>query len=89
MKPPVTIAEALDYFHDLSVEHDDPTLPKDQRGILFVLKADATGKLAKTPVPALAAKNISLYDAFNLVCEVTGLTYSFGKQQEIVVESLK
>ena len=89
MKPPVTIAEALDYFHDLSVEHDDPTLPKDQRGIRFVLKADATGKLAKTQVPTLAAKNISLYDAFNLVCEVTGLTYSFGKQQEIVVESLK
>ena len=88
-KPPVTVAEVLDYFHDLSVEHDDPTLPKDRRGIRFVLKADTADKLAKTPIPKLAAKNISLYDAFNLVCEVTGLTYSFGTQQEIVVEPLK
>ena len=65
------------------------TLPKDKRGIRFVLKGEDADKLAKTPLPKLAAKNLCLYNAFNLVCEVSGLTYSFGKQQEIVIESLK
>ncbi len=88
-KPPATVADAIEFFRDQSVEHDDPTLPKDKRGIHFVLKGGDADKLAKTPVPKLAAKNISLYNAFNLVCEVSGLTYSFGKQQEIVIESLK
>ena len=59
------------------------------RGIRFVLKAGDADKLAKKPLPKLAAKNLSLYNAFNLVCEVSGLTYGFGKQQEIVIESLK
>ena len=88
-KPPATAAEAIEFFHDQSVEHDDPTLPKGKRGIRFVLKGGDADKLAKTPLPKLAAKNLSLYNAFNLVCEVSGLTYSFGKQQEIVIESLK
>ena len=88
-KPPATAAEAIEFFHDQSVEHDDPTLPKGKRGIRFVLKAGDADKLAKMPLPKLAAKNLSLYNAFNLVCEVSGLTYSFGKQQEIVIESLK
>lgn len=88
-KPPATAAEAIEFFHDQSVEHDDPTLPKGKRGIRFVLKAGDADKLAKMPFPKLAAKNLSLYNAFNLVCEVSGLTYSFGKQQEIVIESLK
>ena len=88
-KPPATVADAIEFFRDQSVEHDDPTLPKGKRGIRFVLKGGDADKLAKTPLPKLAAKNLSLYHAFNLVCEVTGLTYSFGKQQEIVIESLK
>ena len=88
-KPPATVADAIEYFRAQSVEHDDPTLPKDKRGIRFVLKGGDADKLAKTPLPKLAAKNLSLYNAFNLVCEVSGLTYSFGKQQEIVIESLK
>ena len=88
-KPPATVADVIEFFHDQSVEHDDPTLPKGKRGIRFVLKAGDADKLAKTPLPKLAAKNLSLYNAFNLVCEVSGLTYRFGKQQEIVIESLK
>ena len=88
-KPPATVADVIGFFHDQSVEHDDPTLPEGKRGIRFVLKGEATDKLAKTPVPRLAAKKLSLYNALDLVCNVTGLTYSFGKQQEIVIESLK
>ena len=88
-KPPATVADVIEFFHDQSVEHDDPTLPKGKRGIRFVLKAGDADKLAKTPLPKLAAKNLSLSNAFNLVCEVSGLTYRFGKQQEIVIESLK
>ena len=88
-KPPATAAEAIEFFHDQSVEHDDPTLPKGKRGIRFVLKGEDADKLAKKPLPKLAAKNLSLYNAFNRLCEVSGLTYSFGKQQEIVIESLK
>lgn len=88
-KPPATVADVIGFFHDQSVEHDDPTLPEGKRGIRFVLKGEDSGKLAKTPVPKLAAKKLSLYNALDLVCNVTGLTYSFGKQQEIVIESLK
>jgi len=47
------------------------------------------GNLAKKPVPRITAKKLSLYDAFNLVCEASGLVYGFGKNQEVVIEQLK
>ena len=88
-KPPATIADAIEFFRKQSVEHDDPTLPAGKRGITFILKTGDNGSLAKTALPKISAKEISLYDIFNLVCEATGLKYSFGKNQEIVVEQMK
>ena len=88
-KPPATVADAIEFLRKESVAHDDPTLPSGKRGINFVLKAGNDGSLAKRPIPPISTKKISLYDCFNLICEVTGLKYSFGKNQEIVVEKLK
>ena len=84
-----TVADAIEYFRKQSVEHDDPTLSGGKRGINFILKMGDDANLAKRPVPQITAKEISLYDVFNLVCESTGLGYSFGQKQEIVVEQLK
>ena len=84
-----TVAEAVEYFRSQSIEHDDPTLPKGKRGINFFLKTEDGEDIAKRTLPKIRASKISLYDAFNLVCEATGLNYSFGKKQEIVVEQLK
>ena len=84
-----TVSDVIEFFRQQSIEHDDPTLPNGRRGMNFVLKADGDDTLAKTPVPMINAGEISLYDAFNLICEATGLTYSFGKNQEIVVRRLK
>ena len=84
-----TVAEAVEYFRSQSIEHDDPTLPKGKRGINFFLKTEDGEDIAKRTLPKIRASEISLYDAFNIVCEATGLNYSFGKNQEIVVEQLK
>ena len=88
-KPPATVADTIEFFRKQSVEHDDPTLPAGKRGMTFILKTGDDGSLAKTALPKISAKEISLYDIFNLVCEATGLKYSFGKNQEIVVEQMK
>ena len=88
-KPPATVADAIEFFRKQSVEHDDPTLPAGKRGMNFILKTGDDGSLAKTALPKISAKEISLYDIFNLVCEATGLKYSFGENQEIVVEQMK
>ncbi len=88
-KPPATVADAIEFFRKQSVEHDDPTLPAGKRGMTFILKTGDDGSLAKTALPKISAKEISLYNIFNLVCEATGLKYSFGKNQEIVVEQMK
>ena len=87
--PKATVADAIEYFRKESIEHDDPTLPSGKRGINFVLKTGDDGSLAKKAIPKITAKEISLYNIFNLVCEATGLKYSFGKNQEIVVEQMK
>ena len=87
-KPKTTVADAIEFFRKQSVEHDDPTLPASKRGITFVLKAGNGESLAKKPIPPIAASKISLYNCLNLVCEASGLVYSFGKNQEIVVDQL-
>lgn len=88
-KPPATVADAIEFFRKQSVEHDDPTLPAGKRGMNFILKTGDDGSLAKTALPKISAKEISLYNIFNRVCEATGLKYSFGENQEIVVEQMK
>ena len=84
-----TVADAIEFIHNQSVEHDDPALPSGKRGITFVLKAEDGESLAKKPMPRITTKEISLYDVFNLVCESAGLNYTFGKNQQIVVEQMK
>ena len=88
--PPDTIIDAVDFFHQASLDYDNPDSSRDWRGFSFILKLPTTtsavnaddaedifaspGGVADVPViPAMTARNISLYDALKLVCEVTGM----------------
>jgi hypothetical protein len=87
-RSPATIIDAIDFFKQASRDYDDPEIPVDQRGVSFILKLQTSGGNAEgddpfapassappdVPViPTFTARNISLYDALRLVCEVTGM----------------
>ena len=88
-RPPATIIDALDFFKGASRDYDDAGIPVEQRGISFSVKLPATmpedGEDADvfTPtssgdipvIPTMSARNISLYDALQLVCAVTGMKF--------------
>ena len=88
-RPPATIVDAIDFFRRASIEYGDPKLPPDQRGLCFLLgfetyELDIPYSLYNPEwhkdlpiVSAMTARNISLYDALKLVCEVTGMFVSF------------
>ena len=87
-KPPTTLPEVIAYLRQQSIEHGDPTQPKGERGIPFLLK----GNLAGRAVPKLLAKNISFYDALNLICQATGTSFFLQEgtgKVIVVVESTR
>ena len=83
MKPPATIIDAVDFFKQASIDFANPEIPIERRGVGFVLvlsppsSEDGEGN-AETGVPVIPeinAKYISLYDAINLVCDLTDLEF--------------
>jgi len=88
-RPPATIIDAVDFFKQASRDYDDQEIPVDQRGVNLILKLPSTtqevqsdndpfsgggGGAGNSPViPAMTARNISLYEALKLVCEVTDM----------------
>jgi len=93
-RPPATIVDAVDFFMQASREHDDPDLPPDQRGINLMLRLpqrfdrvdDVSPGTSDLPViNAMTARNISLYDALQLVCEVTGMKFVYFKDGVMIV----
>ena len=87
--PPDTIIDALDFLKQASRDYEDSKIPIEKRGIGLILKLHSPAKVVESdddpfaagesnstdvPVlPAMTARNISLYDALRLVCEVTGM----------------
>lgn len=76
VKPPATIADAADLFHVCSA----PVGYKDQQ-IPFVVKTGPEG--AYPVVPLIEAKDISMYDALEIVCRAVG--YEFAVKDKCVV----
>ena len=71
--PPATLIDAVNFFSNASRDYDDPKLPPEKRGVSFILKL---GKESKAPlIPRLRARHITLREALQLVCDVTGMTY--------------
>jgi len=90
-RPPATMIDAVDFFKQASVDYDVNVPVDQRGGISFILKlpqtmpgdgedADDPFLSAPTPmplpvIPAISARNISLYDALRLVCEPTGMRF--------------
>ena len=81
-RPPATIVDAVEFFTRASIDCDDPKIPLERRGISFVLKLPEMENLPV--ISAMTARNICLYDALKLVCEVTGLSAWFYEDGVII-----
>ena len=87
-RPPATIADAVEYFKEVSRDHERKDIAGEQRGLNFVLNY-----LDRTPtsdeelpfVPAIVAKNISLWDALNMVCYVTKFVFKDSEDSIVVM----
>ncbi len=85
---PATLVDAIDFLNKASHEYAKPGTPLDQRGVKFDLRlprapqqgdqnpadlfASSTNSIAPK-IAAISVRTISLYDAINLVCEVTDM----------------
>ena len=79
IKPPATLADAVELLRTLSVQFDFPDSKK--KGVEFILKI---GKDEKPPaVPRITAKNLLLYDALDLITKATG--YAFEVKGDVVI----
>ena len=86
-KPSQTISDAIQFFVAASKKYDSAEIPEDKRGVSFALRLDnKEGNLPAIP-PGLSTniKNIPLYDALQLVCQVSGYTFKVCDSIVIVV----
>lgn len=75
IKPPASLADAIAAFAEESARHGDPTLPKGERGVYFIIAADGSEDPSKTPVPQIRARNLSLFNMLDLLCQSSGVTF--------------
>lgn len=95
-RPPATIVDAVEFFKRAAVDHDPRRnkLPIEQCGFTFVLKlstdgCDKDGKRLAL-IPNITATKISLWDALELVCRLTGYTFEVtdgGSQGGVITVS--
>ena len=104
IRPPSTLADAVTLFADMAKAYDKPELPPEEKGVAFVLnmsKAQAapaesadefsmeeTSDSGLPPIAAISMPWVTLKDALDMVCEVTGSKYVIkGKTVMIVPAS--
>ena len=80
IKPPATLADAVEFLRRASVDHDAPGARS--KGVNFLLSLDRHASGAPA-MPRLAANNIRLFDMLKLVVDVVG--YDFKVASGIVV----
>lgn len=80
LKPPATIADAVDVLKKMSRDYDDPSLPLEKRGVFLFVKSNP--KAAVPTVKELEASDISLWDALDKVC--AGCGWKFGISGSVV-----
>jgi len=100
--PPATITDAVDFFKQASRDYDKPGTPPERRGVSFVVHlprapikgnretADPSAAVAATnsvvPIAAILVRAISLYDALQLVCNVTDMRFRIQKDGIVMIE---
>ena len=88
-KPPATIIDAVNLFRSISKEYDDSSLPPEERGFNFVLRAPS-GKGAEvlSPIPPTTLSDVSLYEALKRVCDSVGYVFKVRGQMVIVMHKV-
>ena len=105
IRPPSTLADAVQMFAEMSRAYDKPELPPEEKGIAFVLNmgsnkaaapaADAEADPFATdttsassglpPIQNINMPWVTLKDALDMVCEVTGSKYIIRGKTVVVV----
>ena len=105
IRPPSTLADAVQIFAEMSKAYDKPELPPEEKGVAFVLnmstgaapaqdaaaEADpfATDTTASSgglpPIQNINMPWVTLKDALDMVCEVTGSKYIIKGKTVVIV----
>lgn len=107
IRPPSTLADAVQLFADLSKAYDKPDLLPEDKGVSFVLNMgsnpaqaaapaeedafasdDSASSSGLPPIQSISMNFVTLREALDMVCEVTGAKYVIkGKTVMIVPAS--
>jgi len=89
--PPANIVDAVNFFNQASKDYDTPETPLEQRGVRFMLCLPRDRFSPEEPIngvipriAAMSARFISLYDALNLVCEVTDMKWEVLSERILI-----
>ena len=106
IRPPSTLADAVQFFAEVSKAYDKPELPPEEKGISFVLnmgnnnnapaanseeadpfasEASASNSAGLPPIQGISMTYVTLKEALDMVCEVTGSTYVVKGRAIVVV----
>jgi Flp pilus assembly secretin CpaC len=98
---PATIVDAVDFFKKASRDTAKPGTPPEQRGVRFelsLLSVPQQGDYATTDpfamptncapprIAAISVRAISLYDAIQLVCDVTYMKWRIQQNGTVVID---
>lgn len=104
IRPPSTLADAVQMFAEMSKAYDKPELPPEEKGIAFVLNMGSTAKAAEPaaeadpfatdatassgglpPIQNISMPWVTLKEALDMVCEVTGSKYVLKGKTVVIV----
>lgn len=104
IRPPSTLADAVQLFADLAKDYDKPELPPEEKGVAFVLNmgkpaaaaaaseeddpfaSDAdSGDSGLPPIASISMPWVTLKEALDMVCEVTGSKYIIKGKTVVIV----
>ena len=104
IRPPSTLADAVQMFAEMSKAYDKPELPPEEKGIAFVLNMGSAAKAAEPaadadpfatdasassgglpPIQNISMPWVTLKEALDMVCEVTGSKYVIKGKTVVIV----
>lgn len=104
IRPPSTLADAVQMFAEMSKAYDKPELPPEEKGIAFVLNMGSNTKAAEPaaeadpfamdasassgglpPIQNISMPWVTLKEALDMVCEVTGSKYVLKGKTVVIV----
>ena len=92
--PPSTLSDALEYLRKASIDLGNGAIPINKRGINFVIITNASSGpeeddsfIDDLVMPRMGAKDVSLYEALTLICQMACLTFEIVDENTVVVFS--